>query len=282
MQRKITYEEMNDPIIIQVFLEAYNKKMIDAGYLSKNKDIKTNCVTLRPSRGLYREFQDRYLMMMVKCPYIKGDFIRCTTNRVAAFLFLGDLSPGLFALHKCDVKMCSNPDHLYIGTRMDNRTDSNNRRRDKRLNGWLTRYEWESLNYWKQRGEHNIHELAKHFNVNPVTVKRGGQNFTTDGTEVIGSVFIPKMIPEAYKVTILKKAIDQGNDLIKVVKLCKELNWRATDEIREEAHNLGISLAEAGRQMRLAKANPHPENYRYGKTILTRMIKQGINISQPI
>jgi hypothetical protein len=282
MNRTIAYEEMNDPIIFRGFLEAYNERMIDAGYLSRNKDVKTNCVTLRPRRGAYREFKDIYLTMSIQCPYIKEDSIRCRINRIAAFLFLGDLLPGLFSLHKCDVKMCCNPDHLYIGTRINNRTDRNNRRGDKSLNGEPTRYEWESINYWKNRGEHTACELAKHFNIHSSSIRDGGDSFTTDGSEIIGPVFIPKIIPEAIKVTIVKQAIHQGNEFIKTIKTCKRLGWLSADEIRDEAHDLGICFSEAGRQMRLAKANPHPENYKYGKTILIRMIIQGIDISVPV
>lgn len=32
-------------------------------------------------------------------------------------------SPGLHALHKCNVPLCINPDHLYWGTRKDNERD---------------------------------------------------------------------------------------------------------------------------------------------------------------
>jgi len=282
MNRTITYEEMNDVVIFQAFAKAYNERMIDAGYLSRNKNIKTNCITLRPRRGSYREFKDIYLTMTIRCPYIKADTIRCRINRVAAFLFLGDLLPGLYSLHKCDIKMCCNPDHLYIGTRINNRTDRNDRRGDKSRNGELTRYDWKSINYWKNRDEHTDLELAEHFGVHPTTIRNGGQRFTTDGSETIGPVFIPKMIPEGYKVTLLKQAIHQGNELIKTAKTCKSIGWRSEDEIRDEAHDLGICFSEAGRQMRLARANPHPENYKYGKTILIRMIIQGIDISVPV
>ena len=282
MNRTITYEEMNDPIIIRAFLEAYDERMIDAGALSRNKNIKTNCITLRPRRGLYREFKDEYLTMSIQCPYIEEDSIRCRINRIAAFLFLGDLLPGLFSLHKCDIKMCCNPDHLYIGTRINNRTDRNDRRGDKSLNGEPTRYEWEAINYWKNRGEHSCLELAKYFNVHPVTIREGGGNFTTDGSETIGPIFIPRIIPEAIKITTVKQAIHQGNEFIKTTKTCKELGWLSADEIRDQAHDLGICFSEAGRQMRLAKANPHEENYKYGKTILIRMIIKGIDISVPV
>lgn len=34
------------------------------------------------------------------------------------------LGEDMFALHKCDVKHCVNPEHLYEGTRSENMTDA--------------------------------------------------------------------------------------------------------------------------------------------------------------
>jgi hypothetical protein len=38
-------------------------------------------------------------------------------------IYKGNIPEGLFVLHKCNVKMCVNPDHLYTGTREDNQRD---------------------------------------------------------------------------------------------------------------------------------------------------------------
>ena len=45
-------------------------------------------------------------------------------HRVSWQLSYGDIPEGKLVLHKCDVKNCVNPDHLYIGTHPDNREDS--------------------------------------------------------------------------------------------------------------------------------------------------------------
>lgn len=38
-------------------------------------------------------------------------------------MFKGDVRDGLYVLHKCDVRCCCNPDHLYTGTQKDNMRD---------------------------------------------------------------------------------------------------------------------------------------------------------------
>lgn len=42
---------------------------------------------------------------------------------------LGDVPADVCVLHKCDNRMCVNPDHLYIGGRAENARDRGNRQR---------------------------------------------------------------------------------------------------------------------------------------------------------
>lgn len=50
-------------------------------------------------------------------------------HRVAWLLRNGDIPQGKRVLHKCDVRCCVNPDHLYIGTQKENYADMESRGR---------------------------------------------------------------------------------------------------------------------------------------------------------
>jgi len=52
-----------------------------------------------------------------------------TAHRASYALYKGEIPDGLYVLHKCDVKCCVNPDHLFIGTHSDNMKDYADKRR---------------------------------------------------------------------------------------------------------------------------------------------------------
>lgn len=50
-------------------------------------------------------------------------------HRVSYVLFNGQIEKDLCVLHKCDVRLCVNPDHLFLGSRRANSADMVNKGR---------------------------------------------------------------------------------------------------------------------------------------------------------
>lgn len=49
--------------------------------------------------------------------------------------FVGPIPEGLLVLHKCDVRLCVNPEHLFVGTNDDNMKDMAEKKRGRGARG---------------------------------------------------------------------------------------------------------------------------------------------------
>lgn len=106
-------------------------------FLSKVKhDGETDCWIWQATknRSGYGQFKFRRVLMQA--------------HRVAYFVFRGHIPAGKFALHKCDVKLCVNPSHLYLGGRKENMRDA------------IERGQWKPRNTKRDLKGHYLPELA--------------------------------------------------------------------------------------------------------------------------
>lgn len=53
----------------------------------------------------------------------KGHGLKIFMHRFSFEIHVGPIPSGLWVLHQCDNKICTRPDHLYLGTQHDNGRD---------------------------------------------------------------------------------------------------------------------------------------------------------------
>lgn len=64
-----------------------------------------------------------------------GQRTHIPAHRASWLLHNGEVPSGLFVLHRCDVRSCVNPDHLFLGTNDDNMADMVAKGRSPRSRG---------------------------------------------------------------------------------------------------------------------------------------------------
>lgn len=64
--------------------------------------------------------------------YFQVDGVLWLTHRAAYETFIGPITDGLMVCHRCDVKTCVHPPHLFLGTGADNMADCAKKGRQSR------------------------------------------------------------------------------------------------------------------------------------------------------
>ena len=96
-------------------------------------------------------------------------------HRVAWMLFRGEIAPGMVVCHKCDVRACVNPEHLFLGTPADNSQDMVDKGRSsrgaKRHNAKLTEDQVSRIKAMLAEDRLYMSEIAREFGVTASTIR---------------------------------------------------------------------------------------------------------------
>jgi hypothetical protein len=99
-------------------------------------------------------------------------------HRVSYEIHYGPFDKSLFVCHKCDIKECVNPDHLFLGTHKENMKDCINKgrfktgRTDGTFNPNVSLSEKDVLNIRREfcKKKRNGRILAKKYGVSPQNI----------------------------------------------------------------------------------------------------------------
>jgi hypothetical protein len=99
-------------------------------------------------------------------------------HRVSYEVFIGPISDGLHVCHNCDLPSCVRPDHLWLGTNLDNLLDKERKGRGNQPRGVLTNraklteHHIQYIRSAYSTGEAKQQQLADRFGVSQVLISQ--------------------------------------------------------------------------------------------------------------
>jgi hypothetical protein len=147
--------EIDNEIMDDIFIKRF------WGYVDiKDKENCWNWMGHRSNKG-YGETRDR-----------RGKIH--AASRVAYEIAFGIFNKSLLVCHKCDNPMCCNPDHLFLGTSVDNNSDMANKNRSaygsKNGNSKLTEEDVKKIKVLLREGVYSCKEIFTLFNISKSTL----------------------------------------------------------------------------------------------------------------
>lgn len=107
--------------------------------------------------------------------------VSISAHRLSWLLHRGPIPRGIFVCHRCDNRLCTRPDHLFLGTQADNAADMKRKNRhaagSRSAHAKLSEKDAGSIKSLYSRGTWTQADLSKKFGVSQTTI-----SFVLSGT----------------------------------------------------------------------------------------------------